>query len=236
MSLLRPANAASRQLLYELVSGGSGLILALFMWGHMVFVGSILAGTHSFDWLALQLEVYFIAQPTVVIIFALFLVHAVLAARKIPAQLEERRKMVELGKGLKNNAHEESILWIWQVRTGMAVLVLGSFHLVLLAIDVFTPLFGERIGIESVTSLERVQAGLWLPYAILLICVEFHASVGLYRMAVKWGVFAKLGRATLHRIERIILWAFLGLGFIILLVLAGVLPPPLAFLFSGGAA
>lgn len=236
MSLLRSANAASRQLLYELISGISGLILALFMWGHMVFVGSILAGTHSFDWLAWQLEVYFIAQPTVVVIFALFLVHAVLAARKIPAQLEERRKMIELGKGLKNNAHEESILWIWQVRTGMLVLVLGSFHLVLLAIDVFTPLFGERIGIESVTSLERVKAGLWLPYAILLICVEFHASVGLYRLAVKWGVFSSLGRAALHKIERIILWAFLGLGFIILLVLAGVLSPPLAFLFSGAAA
>jgi fumarate reductase subunit C len=236
MSILRPASTASRQLLYELVSGGSGLILALFMWGHMLFVGSILTGTHGFDWLALQLEVYFIAQPTVAVIFALFLIHAVLAARKIPAQLEERRKMIELGRGLKNNAHEESILWIWQVRTGMAVLVLGSFHLVLLAIDVFTPLFGERIGIESVTSLERVQAGLWLPYAILLICVEFHASIGLYRLAVKWGVFSRLGRATLHRIERIILWLFLGLGFVILLVLAGVLPPPLAFLLGGGAA
>jgi fumarate reductase subunit C len=236
MNLLRPANAASRQLVYELISGGSGLILALFMWGHMMFVGSILAGTHGFDWLALQLEIYFIAQPTVVIIFALFLVHAVLAARKIPAQLEERRKIIALGRELKSNAHEESILWIWQVRTGMIVLVLGSFHLVLLGIDVFTPLFGERIGIESVTTLERVQAGLWIPYAILLICVEFHASVGLYRLAVKWGVFAKLGRATLHRIERIILWLFLGLGFVILLVLAGVLPPPLAFLISGGAA
>jgi fumarate reductase subunit C len=236
MSILRPASTASRQLLYELVSGGSGLILALFMWGHMLFVGSILTGTHGFDWLALQLEVYFIAQPTVAVIFALFLIHAVLAARKIPAQLEERRKMIELGRGLKNNAHEESILWIWQVRTGMAVLVLGSFHLVLLAIDVFTPLFGERVGIESVTSLERVQAGLWLPYAILLICVEFHASIGLYRLAVKWGVFSRLGRATLHKIERIILWLFLGLGFVILLVLAGVLPPPLAFLLGGGAA
>jgi fumarate reductase subunit C len=182
-----------------------------------------------------MLEVYFIAQPTVIVIFALFLVHAVLAARKIPAQLEERRKMIALGRGLKNNAHEESILWIWQVRTGMIVLVLGSFHLILLGIDVLTPLFGERIGIESVTSFERVQAGLWLPYAILLICVEFHASIGLYRLAVKWGVFARLGRSTLHLIERVILWLFLGLGFVILLVLAGVLPPPLAFLLGGAA-
>ena len=234
MNLLRPANSASRQLVYELLSGGTGLILALFMWGHMIFVGSILTGSRGFDWLAEMLEVYFIAQPTVIVILVLFLVHAVLAARKIPAQLAERRKMIELGKGLKG-AHEESILWIWQVRTGMIVLVLGSFHLVLMAIDVLTPLWGERIGIEAITSLERVQAGLWLPYAILLICVEFHASIGLYRLAVKWGAFARLGRSTLHTIERVILWLFLGLGFVILLVLAGVIPPPLAFLLGGAA-
>ena len=179
---------------------------------------------------------YFIAQPTVIVIFALFLLHAVLAARKIPAQLEDRRKMIRLGLDLKSQAHEESLLWIWQVRTGMVVLVLGSFHLVLLGIDVLTPLFGERIGIESVTSLARVQAGLWLPYAILLICVEFHASVGLYRLAVKWGIFSGLTRATLHMIERVLLWFFLGLGVVILLVLAGLIPPPLAFLATGGAA
>lgn len=233
---LLPSTKAGRQVAYEIISGGSGLILALFMWGHMVFVGSILIGTFGFDWLALQLEVYFIAQPTVVAIFALFLVHAVLAARKIPAQLEDRRKMIKLGLDLKSQAHEESLLWIWQVRTGMIVLVLGSFHLVLLGIDVLTPLFGERVGIESATSLARVQAGLWLPYAILLICVEFHASVGLYRLAVKWGIFSRLGRSTLHMIERILLWFFLGLGVIILLVLAGVISPPLAFLVTGGAA
>ena len=227
---------AKRQLVYEVVSGGSGLILALFMWGHMMFVGSILIGTYGFDWLALQLEVYFIAQPTVVVIFTLFLVHAVLAARKIPAQLEERRTIIKLARDLKAQPHEESMLWIWQVRTGMVVLVLGSFHLVLLAIDVLTPLFGERVGIESVTSLARVQAGLWLPYAVLLVCVEFHASIGLYRLAVKWGVFARLSRHTLKAIERVILWAFLGLGVAILLVLAGVIPPPLEFLLTEATA
>lgn len=236
MTIVDSEKRAKRQLTYEVVSGGSGLILALFMWGHMMFVGSILIGTYGFDWLALQLEVYFIAQPTVVVIFALFLVHAALAVRKIPAQLEDRRKMIELGRDLKSQAHEESLLWIWQVRTGMIVLVLGSFHLVLLGIDVLTPLFGERVGIESVTSLARVQAGLWLPYAVLLICVEFHASIGLYRLAVKWGIFSRLGRSTLRKIEKVLLWFFLGLGVVILLVLAGVIPPPLAFLATGGAA
>jgi len=236
MSSIRSASDASRQLVYELISGGSGLILALFMWGHMVLVGSILTGEIGFDWMATMLEDYFIAQPTVIAIFALFLVHAVLASRKIPAQLQERKQLLKLSRDLKSQPHIESLLWIWQVRTGMTVLVLGSFHLILLAIDVMTPLFGERIGIEYLTSTARVQAGLWLPYAVLLICVEFHASIGLYRLAVKWGVFARLSRDVLKAIERVILWIFLGLGIVILLVLAGVMQPPLAFLLTGAAA
>jgi len=131
--------------------------------------------------------------------------------------------------------HLESLLWIWQVRTGMIILVLGSFHVILLGFDVLTPLFGQMRGIEAVTSIERVSAGLWLPYAILLVCVEFHASVGLYRLAIKWGAGSRLSRDTLHNVERALLWLFLGLGALVLLVLAGVLPPPLGFLLAGGA-
>ena len=241
------ATSARRQLAHEIISGGSGLVLALFMWGHVVLVGSILTGERGFDWMATFLEDYYIAQPTVIAIFALFLVHAVFAARKVPAQLRERKRITDLAKGLKESGREhvatrtehspfrphlESMLWIWQVRTGMVMLVLGGFHLTLLAIDVFTPLYGDIAGIESSTSMARVAAGLWLPYAILLLCVEFHASVGLYRLAVKWGLFSRLSRPILHAIERIILWAFLGLGAVILLVLAGVLPPPLEFLLT----
>ena len=247
MKISAPSAEASRQLAYELVSGLSGLALALFMWGHMILVGSILTGARGFDWMATILEDYYIAQPTVVVILFLFLVHAVLASRKIPAQLRERREMIELSKGLSQSGrkkipsasefspfipHTESLLWIWQVRTGMIILVLGSFHILLLGVDVLTPLFGERHGIEASTTVERVRAGLWLPYAILLICVEFHASVGLYRLAVKWGSGMRMSRATMHRIEKVMLWFFLGLGFVVLLVLADVLPPPLAFLLG----
>jgi fumarate reductase subunit C len=97
-------------------------------------------------------------------------------------------------------------------------------------------LFGEARGIEAATSVGRVSAGLWLPYAILLVCVEFHASVGLYRLAIKWGVGSRLSRTARRNLERVMLWLFLGLGVLILLVLANVLPPPLAFLLSGPAA
>lgn len=239
MKTLARSVEASRQLTYELLSGGSGLVLALFMWGHMVLVGSILTGERGFNWLAGMLEDYYIAQPTVLAIFTLFLVHAVLAGRKIPAQLAQRRQMIKLGRDLKASSgfdpHVESLLWIWQVRTGMLILVLGSFHVILLGMDTLTPLFGERLGIEAVTSAARVRAGLWLPYAILLVCVEFHAGVGLYRLAIKWGAGTLLARKTLRILEHLLLWFFLGLGAVVLLVLAGVLPPPFEFLLAGAA-
>jgi len=241
MNFARPAAVASRQLRYELISGGSGLLLALFMWGHMVLVGAILTGERGFDWLATALEDWYIAQPTVFAVLALFLVHAVLAARKIPAQLEERRRLAELGRGLRSTGggfdpHVESLLWLWQVRTGMVILVLGSFHIILLGLDVLTAQFGSGVGIEAVSSTARVRAGLWIPYSILLVCVEFHASIGLYRLAVKWGAGRWLSRGATRVVERILLWFFLGLGAIVLLVLAGLLPPPLAFLVDGAAA
>ena len=241
------ASENARQLGYELVSGVSGLILAVFMWGHMFLVGTILFGERGFDWLAGGLERLYIAQPTIVVIFALFLIHAVFASRKIPAQLRERRAMIELGRGLRTapagwpgvepgdqrlRPHLESWLWIWQVRTGMVMLVLGSFHLVLMTLDIFTSLYGEYAGIEAVTSMARVQGGLLIPYAALLLCVEFHAGVGLYRLAIKWGVGSRLSRATLWRLEKVIFWVFLGLGVLILLVLAGLVPPPFAGLLA----
>ena len=116
----------------------------------------------------------------------------------------------------------------------MVVVVLGSFHLVLIGLDVFTPLFGEHTGIESATTLERVSVGLWPLYALLLLCVEFHASVGLYRFAVKWGVGKRLKRPTLRRIEQFLLWSILAFGLLTLAVLAGWLDPPLAFLLGDG--
>jgi fumarate reductase subunit C len=213
----------------------------------MVLVGSILTGERGFDWLAGGLEHIYVAQPTVLAITFLFLLHGALASRKIPSQLRQRRKMKELARGLRSGGdspspaalrfepHIESSLWIWQVRTGMVVLVLGSFHLVLVGIDVLTPLFGERVGIEASSTMARVGSGLWVIYAVLLVCVEFHASVGLYRLAVKWGFGSRLSRRMLLRLERAVFVVFLGLGLVTLTVLAGWVDPPLAFLLEGPA-
>lgn len=235
---------ARRQLFYELVSGASGLALAVFMWGHMFFVGSILLGTRGFDWIATAMEEYWIAQPTVVIVLVLLVVHAVLAGRKVPAQLRERRRFFALAKELKASGktwtggegaerpHVESWLWIWQVRTAVVILVLGSFHVLLMALNIFTGVLDGEAGIPGIQadiSIARTEAGLVWMYLVLLICVEFHAGAGLYRLAVKWGALSRLPRAALVRIEQVIFWTFIGLGLVILAVLAGLVPPPLGF-------
>ena len=173
---------------------------------------------------------------------------ACLVLAALPAQLKERKVMHELmrdlkkyGKGFPGMArgderfqpHVESLLWIWQLRTGLVIIILGSFHLLLIGSDVFRATMEGGLGIEALRSLDRVQGGLWMVYAVLLICVEFHASVGLYRLAVKWGFGSRLGRHTLHRIEQVLLWLFLGLGIVVLAVLAGWIQPPLEFLLQG---
>lgn len=238
---------ARRQVVYELVSGLSGLALAVFMWGHMLFVGSILLGTRGFDWIATAMEDYWVAQPTVVAVLVLMLVHAVFAGRKIPAQLRERRRFFALARELRASGrawtggegmerpHIDSWLWIWQVRTAIVILVFGSFHLVLMMLNIFTGVLDPQAGaagIQADISMDRTQAGLVWMYLVLLICVEFHAGIGLYRLAVKWGVLSRLPRPALARIEQLIFWGFIGLGLLILAVLARLIPPPLGFLTS----
>ncbi len=231
-----------RQVTYELLASGSGAVLAVFMWGHMFFVASILLGTRTFDAIAQWMEHVYVAQPTVFVILALFVLHAVLAGRKVPAQLRERRRAFAIASDLKHSTrrwtggdartrpHTESWIWIWQVRSALLIGILGSFHILLMGLDIFTDLFGRVEGIEAISSMARTRAGLVWLYLPLLIAVEFHASVGLLRLAVKWGPGTRLSRRTLWRIEHVIFWLFIGLGLLVLVVLAGWIAPPLEFL------
>ena len=57
---------------------------------------------------------------------------------------------------------------------------------------------------------------MWLFYVVLLICVEFHGVIGLYRLCVKWGWFegkdAKITRRRLKIIARCLIAFFIVLG------------------------
>lgn len=246
------AERAKTQWRYDAISTGSGVLLALFMWGHMAFVSTIWAGATGFDWIADMMEVTWVAQITVVGIVTLFFVHFVLASRKIPAKLQERRLIENLGNSIQSSEwnftaeqreqhekirpHSETTLWIWQVRTGMIILAVGTIHIFLVGYDVLQRVMGGT-GITATESMGRVSSGMWILYAVLLLAVEFHAGIGLYRVTVKWWLgrrlplIGKVTRRMAHIFEQVTLWFFLAVGVVTLLVLSGVLEPPLAFLF-----
>ncbi len=249
--LVAAKEQARRQWKLDAISTGTGVFLALFMWGHMFFVSTILTGERGFNFIADMFEHYWLAQPTVVLVTIVFFVHFVTASRKIPGKLAERKRLKKLGDDIEQSEwniseadraelekvrpHEETTLWIWQVRSGMIILVLGSIHLFVVGADVAQRTFGlEAIGINAAETMARVQDGMWLLYAVLLYMVELHAGIGLYRVTVKWGlgsripiIGSRITRRMARTMETVGLWFFLIIGFITLLVMAGVIDPPL---------
>lgn len=197
----------------DLAQSGTGLVLGLFMWGHMFFVSSILLGNDAMWAITKMFEGYFFfgrAYPVIVsgvvaIVFILFIAHAGLALRKFPANFAQYRVY---RSHMSMMHHEDTTLWWWQVLTGFAMFFLASVHLYQMLMH------PELIG--PFESSDRVWSGRWWPlYLILLFAVELHGGIGLYRLAVKWGWFAgKDANATRRKLKKL-KWA-LSVFFIVL--------------------
>jgi fumarate reductase subunit C len=199
----------------DFAQSATGLVLALFMWGHMFFVSSILLGNDAMWTITKMFEGYFLfgkAYPGIVsvvvaVITALLVVHAALAVRKFPINYRQYRTYRD---HMNLMHHGDTTLWFWQVVTGFALFFLAAPHL-------FQMLTQPGM-IGPYESGDRVWSYRWWPlYIVLLLAVEIHGGVGLYRLAVKWGWFA--GRdpdATRNRLKNL-KWAltvfFLALGF-----------------------
>ena len=193
----------------------TGLVLVLFMWGHMFFVSSILLGKGAMWTVTKFFEGYFffgasypwIVSVVVAFVIALIVTHAVLAMRKFPASY---RQYSTFRSHMRMMRHEDTTLWFWQVFTGFALFFLASMHLYVMLTH------PDRIG--PFESADRVWSDHYWPlYILLLLAVELHGGIGLYRLAVKWGWLASADpNATRKRLKRL-KWAitvfFLVLGF-----------------------
>jgi fumarate reductase subunit C len=83
---------------------------------------------------------------------------------------------------MKMMKHGDTTLWFWQIFTGFAMFFLGSVHLYVI--------MTHPAEIGPYASSDRVWSEfMWPLYILLLLAVEFHGSIGLYRLAVKWGWF-----------------------------------------------
>jgi len=198
----------------DFAQSASGLLLGVFMWGHMLFVSTILVSEDAMWAVAKFFEGYFLlGKPYPILVsfvvagvFTLFIVHAALALRKFPLNYGQYRTYRDHMAMMR---HEDTTLWYWQVVTGFAMFFLASVHLYQMMMH------PEQIGPWA--SADRVWSGSWWPlYLVLLFAVELHGGIGLYRLAVKWGWFAGADdRATRRRLKAL-KWAlsafFIALG------------------------
>ena len=171
----------------DFLQSATGLLLALFMWGHMAFVSSILISKHAMYTVTRFFEgEFFFGQPypaivtfIVALVFLIFIAHAGLAMRKFPSSYQQYRVFLAHRKRLQ---HSDPSLWLIQAITGFAMFFLGTAHL-------YTMLT-HSADIGPFASADRVwSGGSWMLDLPLLLAVEFHGGIGLYRLAVKWGWF-----------------------------------------------
>ena len=199
----------------DLAQSASGLVLALFMWAHMAFVSSILLGNDAMWAVTKFFEGYYIfgrSYPGIVslvvaVVISLVVVHAMLALRKFPINY---RQFQTFRSHMGMMQHEDTTLWFWQVFTGFALFFLASVHLYIMLTR------PDRIG--PFESADRVWTEhLWPLYILLLLAVEFHGGIGLYRLAVKWGWFTGTDPNRTRRRLKLAKWGlttfFLILGF-----------------------
>ena len=193
----------------------TGGFLALFMWGHMLFVSSILISKDFMYTITKFFEGSFIfneGQPIIVsiiafIVFAIFIVHAALGMRKLPGNFKQFQVIKAHSKSMN---HDDTKLWFIQAFTGFVMFFLGSVHLYIIMTN--------SADIGPYESADRIWSEwMWPLYILLLLAVEFHGTIGLYRLCVKWGWFdgenPKATRKALKKVKWILTVFFLVLGF-----------------------
>ena len=188
----------------ELALSASGIGLSGFMASHMGLLFTVLLGANALDTLASFLERYYLLHAFVPVLLVMFVGHVYLAARKVPTAFPQQRALMRHMRSLR---HLDTWTWAAQVLTGIALLALASIHLWVVLAD---------LPIEASKSGARVfGVYLWF-YLAFIVVVEAHMSIGLYRLAVKWGLAT---RPWAHRILTAWTVAILSLGFAILVAL-----------------
>lgn len=183
---------------------GAGLIM--FMWSHMILVSSVLLGPGAMNALAYFFEATYMAQVGGPMIGLVFLVHFVLAARKLPFRSAEQKAIWYHSKTMR---HRDTWLWLVQAVSAMIILIMGAIHMWVVLTD---------LPITAAKSAARIQGGWWLLfYLVLLPMVELHVGIGFYRIAVKWGFAKRADRKKFKKLENYLTGAFILIGLLTLL-------------------
>jgi fumarate reductase subunit C len=200
----------------DLLQSLSGLLLAIFMWLHLILVASILLGKDAMWAVTEFIELSFLSPDgtgyhvipwlIAVGVFLLFVFHAALAMRKLPSTWRQYRVYRSHMKMLH---HADTTQWFIQAITGFIMFFLGSVHLYIMMTN------PDNIG--PYASADRFVSHWMAPlFFVLLFTVELHATIGMYRLAVKWGLFGgpdpRARRRQYQRVKNVLSVVFLTLG------------------------
>lgn len=164
----------------DVATSVTGIGLAAFLFIHMGLLSSVLLGATSLDALADFLERYYLLHIMAPPLILLLLAHVVLVTRKAPTTFRQQWTLV---RHLRQMGHADTWTWAFQVASGAALLVFASIHLWVALTD---------LPIEAAKSADRVSTFLWFDILFVLFVVG-HACIGLYRIAVKWGLLSRRG-------------------------------------------
>lgn len=161
-------------LYYDLIELFTGITLVIFLWMHTFFVSTILLGHEVFNALSEGLDRYYLPYVGIPFIIIILFAHILTAGRRIPTRYQEQKIILRHARMIKST---DTWIWIFQIITGIAILVLTSIHL-------WVIITGWPI--EAETSLYRLNYFFWF-YLVLLLLSQSHAGFGVYRQFVKWG-------------------------------------------------
>ena len=169
----------------DFIQSVTGLILGLFIMGHILLESSILISNEMMYRVTIMFEGYYFfgeTYPGIISFLAgaisfIFILHAAIAVRKFPNNYKQHRVMKEHVLRMK---HEDTSLWIIQISTGFFMFFIGSVHLYTMIAE------PSNIG-PYASSHKIVYEHLGPLYFLLLLSVISHAFIGLYRLAMKWG-------------------------------------------------
>jgi len=163
-------------LLIDLAELVSGLLLVGFLWIHVLFVSTVIIDPDIFNNEAKFLEKYLLAQIGIPIVILLIILHMILAGRRLPSRFSDMRIVWKHSRLLN---HYDTWTWLFQCITGVAIGILATAH-------IWTVVTEWDITVE-ISSRRVIQSPYFIFYIILILAGLYHAGVGLYREAVKWG-------------------------------------------------
>ncbi len=198
----------------DFIQSFTGLILGLFIAGHILFESSILISKEMMYKVTVMFEGYYFFGETypgiisflAAAVFIVFIIHAAVAIRKFPSNYKQYKIMK---KHTAQMQHEDTSLWVIQIITGFIMFFIGSVHLYMMIV--------QPSNIGPYASSNRIVNEFMGPlYFALLLSVVSHAFIGLYRLALKWGFMegksTKLSRPRFRFIMKSMIAVYLILG------------------------